>query len=532
MIAETSSSRALILMTGGTGVSGTAAVTELLKRGYVVRLLTRHADSDAAVWPAGVQPRVGDVTDAGSICGVADGCDAVVHIAGAVRDQPDAPLHHVNVVGTRNLVGEAARAGVRRLVFLSSLGADRGSSEYHRSKREAEGIIRQFPGQWSILRSGMVYGPDDEVITVLIRMTRSLPLVPVVGRSHPFQPIWHEDLAKAIADTLERGDLAGQTLELAGSETTTVDDLLDRLAALTGRAPARVPLPSFVAKWGATLSEQFDVGAWLGGLTGSDTPIDRSKLTMLEEDNVLHTPHNPLVVVLGIEPKPLDEGLRQLVKHLPEQLPDQGAGPLERKRFLASVLDSLLTAPELMRVFRSEARDLLPVEFADDEDEETKRVLEPGMTLTLELPLRGQVQVRVEEATDDHVTFATLEGHPIAGIVRFIARPDGEGIQFLIEIFSRSANVLDRVMMKSGGAALQRSVWRKAVERVVERTGGRAPDGVQEEHTQLEGGEAEAVEEWIASMITARKREANAQATGRSAGSSVRAEVPPPESAA
>jgi NADH dehydrogenase len=521
-------------VTGGSGVVGNATVAELLKRGYGVRLLTRHADTDAAVWPEGVEARVGDITEAGSIVGAAEGCYAVVHIAGAVRDQPEAPLHQVNVAGTRHLVADAARAGVRRLVFVSSLGADRGSSEYHRSKRSAEEVIGGFPGLWVILRSGMVYGPGDEVISVLIRMMRSLPLVPVVGRSHPFQPIWHEDLAAAIAASLEREDLGGRTLELAGSETTTIDDLLDRLEGLTDRAPARVPLPSFVAKVGASLSERFDVGAWLGGLTRFDTPIDRSKLTMLEEDNVLRASEgNALIDVFGIEPKPLDEGLRQLVQEaLPEQLPDQGEGPLERKRFGALVQDSSLSAPELMRVFRAEARELLPIEFGSDEDGETERSLESGMTLTLALPLRGQVQVRVEEATDDHLTLATLEGHPLAGIVRFIARPDDGSIRFLIEIFSRSANVLDLVMMKAGGTLLQNSVWRQAVERVVARTGGNAPDGVREERAQLEGEEAEAVEVWVAAMVEARKREENAQATGRSAGSpTVGAEVAPPESA-
>jgi NADH dehydrogenase len=522
----------MILVTGGTGVVGNAAVAELLRRGHFVRLLTRHADADAAVWPEGVQAHAGDVTDAESIRGAAEGCHAVVHIAGTVRDQPEAPLHQVNVIGTRHVVDEAARDGVGRFVFVSSLGTERGNSEYHRSKRDAEEIVRGFPGPWVVLRPGMVYGPGDEVVSVLIRMIRSLPLVPVVGRSHPFQPIWHEDLANAIAATLERDDLVGQTLELAGAETTTIDDVLDRIEALTDRAPARVPLPSFLAKLGASLSERFDVGAWLGGLTRFDTPIDRSKLTMLEEDNVLPDPgQNPLLDVFRIEPTSLVEGLRRMVRELPEQLPDQGEGALERKRFSALVQGSSLSAPELMRVFRVEARALLPIEFGPDEEPDLP--LEPGMTLTLELPVRGQVQVRVEEATDDHVTFATVEGHPLAGIVRFIARPEEEGgLRFSVEVFSRSANVLDWIMMKSGGAALQRSVWRQAVERVVERTGGDAPDGVREEHTRLEGDEAAAVEAWIAGMVEARKREENARATGQSVGwSGAGAEVSPPESA-
>jgi NADH dehydrogenase len=237
-----------------------------------------------------------------------------------------------------------------------------------------------------------------------------------------------------------------------------------------------------------------------------------------------------LTDVLGVEPTPLDEGLRRLVDDLPEQLPEEGAGALERKRFWAVVDDGRLSAPELMRAFRAEARELLPLEFG--ENGEGEQPLEPGMTLTLELPIRGEVQVRVEEADDERVTLATLEGHPLAGIIRFVARPEGTRIRFLIEIFARSANLLDRLMMKSGGAALQRSTWQEAVERVVERTGGVALGGVQEEATKLEGAQADEVEAWVAAMVEARKRNENARSTGRSVHRGSPRAVEPPEPAA
>jgi nucleoside-diphosphate-sugar epimerase len=149
-----------ILVTGGTGVVGTGTVTELLRRGHTVVLVSRHAGADAQQWPPGVVARVCDVTDAPRLHGAADGCDVVLHMAGIVAESPpDSTFEKVNVQGTKNLLIEAERAGVKRFVFVSSLGAENGESGYHRSKREAELAVRGFRGAWTICRPGNVCGP-------------------------------------------------------------------------------------------------------------------------------------------------------------------------------------------------------------------------------------------------------------------------------------------------------------------------------------------------------------------------------------
>src|SRR5688500_11733885 len=131
-----------VLVTGGTGVVGKPAVDKLLERGHTVRLLSRNADRDARLWESGVEPFAGSVGDDESVRGAAAGCDAVLHIAGIVAENPpEVTFDEVNVQGTRRLLAEAERAGVRRFVYLSSLGADRGTSDYHRSKRAAEVLV-------------------------------------------------------------------------------------------------------------------------------------------------------------------------------------------------------------------------------------------------------------------------------------------------------------------------------------------------------------------------------------------------------
>ena len=171
-----------ILVTGGTGVIGAGAIPELLKAGHQVRLLSRGAQSAASEFSGEVEPFPADVSDPDSLRGAAEGCEVVVHITGIVDEhRPEVTYEKINVAGTVNMRDEASRAGVRRFVFLSSLGADTGSSEYHKSKLLAEERVKEFPREWLILRPGNVIGPGDDVVSMLLKMVRIFPVVPGDG---------------------------------------------------------------------------------------------------------------------------------------------------------------------------------------------------------------------------------------------------------------------------------------------------------------------------------------------------------------
>ncbi|MDB4916540.1 MAG: hypothetical protein JWM95_4184 [Gemmatimonadetes bacterium] len=234
-----------ILVTGGTGVVGSGVVTELLKRGHSVVLASRHAASEARQWPSDLEARQCDVTDAASLTGAADGCDAMLHVVGIVEEEPPhVTFQKVNVQGTANALAEAQRAGVDRFVYVSSLGAPGGKSEYHQSKRRAEALVREFPGNWTICRPGNVYGPGDEQISVLLRIVRGAsPLVPTIGDGEQrFQPLWWEDASAALASVVERHDLGGRELDLAGAEVTSRGICSNGSAG--SRAAISAPLPS------------------------------------------------------------------------------------------------------------------------------------------------------------------------------------------------------------------------------------------------------------------------------------------------
>jgi NADH dehydrogenase len=464
-----------------------------------VRLLSRHADDDARQWATGVTPVIGDVADAGSLRGAADGCDAVMHVAGIVEETPpNSTFERVNVQGTANMIAEAERAGAQRFVFVSSLGAPQGASEYHASKRAAESVVERFNGNWTICRPGNVYGPGDGQISVMLRLVRGVsPIVPKIGSGdQSFQPIWWEDLARALAAVVERDDLAGESLDLAGDEITCQNDLHQRLSRITGREVVGVPVPEMMASLGAKAIS----------LVGWKIPFNDSELQMLREGNVIPADHRNGMHLLDIESTPLDTGLRRLAELQPEQLPSEGVGTLKRKRFWADIVGSAYSADTLFALFRTRFNEVTPV-FVDTKAEpRATDLIDEGETITLALPMRGHVQVRVASLEPRRVTLLTLEGHPLAGAVRFLCEPRGEAVRFQVEVFDRPANVIDFIAMRAVGDRLQDHTWSHVVQKMVEISAGDAPAGVEEDGASLDEAEAKQIERWVEELALRRKR--------------------------
>jgi NADH dehydrogenase len=484
-----------LLVTGGTGAVGRAAVRELHRRGHRVRVLSRRARTESAWWPAGVDGFDGDVTDERSFRGAADGCQVIVHAIGIVAEEPPSrTFQRVNIDGTRYIVLEAERAGVERIVYLSSLGADRGTSAYHKSKLVAEDVVRAFTRDWVILRPGAVYGPGDEHVSVLLRMVRTLPIVPTIGDGEQrFQPIWHEDLARAIAVAAERPDVRCRALELAGPDLTSQNDLVARLRALTGRDVIHAPLPEVVASWGLRALDAL----------GIDTPVGESQIAMLRDGNVIPADRvNALGDVLGVAPTALDDGLARLVNEQPDQLPSDGTGSMRRRRFSVELRGGRLDADALFDYLKEHFIELLPptvgIAAASGGASTAPPRIAVGQTLTLDVPVRGQVQVRVVEASERRLTMLTVAGHPIAGAVRFIVEPLAGAVRFEIDVYARPASAVDQVLLRVGDW-LQRESWTAMARNVAAAAG--VPDAeVRTVDGELDAHELDVVDRWASTL--------------------------------
>jgi NADH dehydrogenase len=439
---------------------GRSAARVLLERGHSLRVLSRHATHDVrdiAAPDGRLEAFDADVTQAPSLNGAAEGCDAVLHLVGII-DERDAEERYeaVHVAGVRNVVREANRAGVARFVHVSALKPEPRTSRFQSSKHDGEAELKKFAREWAILRPGIVYGPDDEVVTLLLRLVRGSRVVPVVrGGNQRFQPIWHEDLAAALANALERDDLHGQTLQVAGREVTTSRAIIESFAKSLERKVACVSLPAATAT----------AASRLAGMLGFTPPLNRNKLSVLLDEYCVEPPSaNRLPELLGTEPMEFKAGLRHVMDAMPAQSPRTGFGRAEHKIFSASIRSDV-SAADLMRRFKAEWVRISPVEFHAEPGAADH--LGYGQTMTGNLPGRGNIQMRVVESTDTHVTMLTVKGHPIAGLVRFFARDGGGALRFTVEVFARPATVLDFFAIMSIGQLFQDGQWRAVVRRTL-----------------------------------------------------------------
>jgi NADH dehydrogenase len=240
--------------------------------------------------------------------------------------------------------------------------------------------------------------------------------------------------------------------------------------------------------------------------------FNEQQVTMLREGNVVPPgSDNALETTLKVTPTPLDAGLRKLADLQPEQLPHEGVGALKRKRYWADIERSGYGPAALFELFRRSFNEVTPV-FVDTATEPCSNdLIDEGETITLSLPMRGHVQVRVAELHPCQATLLTIEGHPLCGAVRFRSEPRGAAVRFQVEVYERAASVLDLIAMRALGDRLQSHTWSKVVERMVELSGGVAREGVRHDSTTLDENEAKAIGTWLEKVAIRRKRVENAE---------------------
>ena len=446
----------------------------LVDRGHDPRALTRADDRPPTHWPARVEPRTAPPEDVGAVLEAAHGCDAAIVI--------DVRLGRVGRTdGDPGAFTAAATAAL----------SDRGVRRLLVSGRAAERQGQPSSTKDTSLRitCDAVYGTGEDAVSLFLIMMRTLPAVPLLSATHLLRPLWHEDLARGLAAALalEPSPISG-TLDVAGPESISYEALYERIAVLIDRRPLRLPIPDFLAAHGARLAEVLHLGV----------PFDTA-LLQVEQDAPSSSDG---LRTLQIDPTPLDIGLRRLANELPEMVPSQGVGRLEIKRFHADISGSPHRASDLLRLFRSRFSEVMPIAVGS-EPVSPRTALDPDAVITMTLPARGHVQIRVAEVTDDHVVGVTLQGHALAGCVRFSTRDTGAGVRFEVTACETASNPLDWLTLTLGGARLQDANWKTVVENVVTLSGGKADD-VKSDARRLTPDEAEQADSWIRALVERR----------------------------
>jgi uncharacterized protein YbjT (DUF2867 family) len=293
-----------IFVTGATGFVGHAVVRDLLAHGFLVRCLVRPGSESLLKGFESIDRVPGDVLDPDGLPPSVEGSAAIIHLVGIIREHraTGVTFDRLHTQATANMLGVAREAGVKRYFQMSAVGTRSGAvSRYHRTKWQAEEVVRASALDWTIIRPSLIYGPGDEFVSVLARMIRRLPAVPVLGDGqYQLQPIAVDQIAEGFARALRLPLTVGQTYEAGGPEPYRFDELLDMVGRALGVVRVRkVHVPLGLIK---VMTRAF---GWLPFF-----PVTMDQITMLEEGNV--TDPTRFYADFNMTPEPLALGLRRM----------------------------------------------------------------------------------------------------------------------------------------------------------------------------------------------------------------------------
>jgi NADH dehydrogenase len=295
-----------VFVTGGTGFVGREILGQLLSAGHEVRALVRDGSQDKLSGHQNLETQIGDVTDAASLVGALDGCDAVIHLVGIIREFPGRGItfKKMHVTATENILEACDEQGVRRFLHMSSNGTRANASTgYHRTKWQAEELVRDSGLDWTIFRPSLIFGHGSEFVKMLTELIRRVPVVPVIGDGqYRMQPVSVAQVAVSFVKALAMPESIGKTYHQGGSESYTYDAILD----LTGKAMGRkqvtkVHQPLFMIKPMIKMLQGFE-----------QFPITEGQLKMLIEGNVCDP--DEWAQAFGLAPISYAEGIGECVQ--------------------------------------------------------------------------------------------------------------------------------------------------------------------------------------------------------------------------
>jgi uncharacterized protein YbjT (DUF2867 family) len=274
----------LVTVFGGSGFIGRHAIRVLAKDGWRVRAAERRPDLAGHLQPMGavgqIQPVQANLRFPASVHAAVEGAAAVVNLVGILAKSGAQTFDAVHVEGARAVAKAAKEAGVKMLVHVSALGADRKSKAvYGRSKAAGEAaVLEQFP-QAIILRPSLVFGAQDQLFNRFAGLAQVSPLLPLIGGGQSkLQPVFVDDVAAAIGAACAGKTKAGTIYELGGPEIVTMRDLLDKTQAWCGHRRRYVRMPFWFAKLVALATLP---------LPNSLRPLTVDQVRMLQRPNVV-----------------------------------------------------------------------------------------------------------------------------------------------------------------------------------------------------------------------------------------------------
>jgi uncharacterized protein YbjT (DUF2867 family) len=282
-----------VALIGGSGFIGSHLINALVDLGKNVRVATRRRVNAQHLTLLPIDVIECDIHDPVQLAGFIDQADAVINLVGVLqgrRGEPYGPeFAKAHVELPRKIAAACEAKGVRRLLHMSAIGADsQGPSMYLRSKGDGEKAIRESGLDWTLFRSSVVFGPEDNLLNQFAFLERVFPVIPLACADAQFQPVFVGDVAKAMVNVLDLDAANGQTYELAGPHVYTLAELVRFAGATIGKHARIIKLPDSLGRLQAMTME----------MVPGEPIISRDNLDSMQTPNIAS---GPLAPELGID---------------------------------------------------------------------------------------------------------------------------------------------------------------------------------------------------------------------------------------
>ena len=302
----------VVTIFGGSGFLGRYIVRQLASKGYFVRVIARNPNEALFLKVYGkvgqIQLVSGDIKEEKKLRDYLRGSDCVINCVATFFETRSQSFNNLHINAARNLAKAAEKERVNQFIHVSSLGAStKSSSRLLKSKgRGEEAVLECFPNA-NIIRPSLIFGNEDTFFNRFAKLSSISPFIPVIGSETKFQPVYVDDVAKAIRFLVEVGN-QGRYIELGGDEIYTFKELIGILLSEINRRRLIIEIPFLVARVIAATNDFFRL------ISGDLVPafLTLAQVKSLENDNLVGRKSEKFSD-LGISPKKLEIILPKIV---------------------------------------------------------------------------------------------------------------------------------------------------------------------------------------------------------------------------
>lgn len=287
-------------ITGATGFVGSHLLKKIIEQNHDVKILV-HEKRNNSTRVQNVELCYGSVDDLKSLESFCDNLDVLYHLVGIIAETKTKTFDKTVAQGTKNIVKVAIEKNLKKIVYLSALGAsEHALSKYHQTKFIAEQAVIGSQIEYVIFRPSILYGQGDGFISMLDKLIQYSPFVPVIGSGkYRMQPLYIDDLV-AMMTKVEH--VKNEIIEVGGPEKLEYLQILDLLKKVLGKKRLNFFLPTMFMKFVASLLERIVKPA----------PITRDQLIMMELGSTCDT--LKMHKLFSIDPVSLEDGLQKYMR--------------------------------------------------------------------------------------------------------------------------------------------------------------------------------------------------------------------------